>query len=501
MSGERLKIFFRRYGHIIWFAACIFVVLALCSECSFLYPFNDWTDANCFFTVGKSLSAGKVLYRDIYEQKGLYLYVLHTLAYFVSDDTFIGVWLFELVAAAILTFALYRILLLYVDKTLATVLVPVLLVLTYASRSFCHGDSAEEFIMPLMALSLLFLLKRARGEVTQALSYAHCALSGTFAAFAFWIKFTLCGFFFGWIVLVFAFGLADRDIKRAFLEAAVFVAAVIVASLPSIIYFAANNALGDLWQAYFYNNLFVYSGENEAFLTKVGKFFWAYGTSFWYGLLFYVSVFPGLVFTIFSKGYTRREKIAIFTVYLLTNVFIYAGGRRSRYYGLPLSIFAFTGLAALCKIKPIGKAARKMSLKITSVICALVSLAGVGFIFVYSNNIPMMFTDRQDLMQYSFAEIISKTPDATFLNYGSLDSGVYTTTNIVPTCKYFCGLNIRLEELTRTQDYYVENGLIDFVLCRGELPEEISARYTVAAIKEQEYEGDIIEYYLYELNK
>ena len=43
-----------------------FVVLTICTKSSFLYPFNDWVDANCFFTVGKSMAEGKVLYRDIY---------------------------------------------------------------------------------------------------------------------------------------------------------------------------------------------------------------------------------------------------------------------------------------------------------------------------------------------------------------------------------------------------------------------------------------------------
>ena len=38
-----------------------------------LFPYNVWDDANCFFTVGKSMFVGKVLYRDIFEQKGIYL--------------------------------------------------------------------------------------------------------------------------------------------------------------------------------------------------------------------------------------------------------------------------------------------------------------------------------------------------------------------------------------------------------------------------------------------
>ena len=43
-------------------------VITLCSRSSFLYPLNNWDDANCFFTVGKSMFNGKVPYRDLIEQ-------------------------------------------------------------------------------------------------------------------------------------------------------------------------------------------------------------------------------------------------------------------------------------------------------------------------------------------------------------------------------------------------------------------------------------------------
>ena len=54
------------------------VLLLLCSQSSPLYPLNTWGDANCLLTVGRVMKAGGVVYRDIYEQKGPTLYLLHT---------------------------------------------------------------------------------------------------------------------------------------------------------------------------------------------------------------------------------------------------------------------------------------------------------------------------------------------------------------------------------------------------------------------------------------
>ena len=62
--------------------------------------------------------------------------------------------------------------------------------------------------------------------------------------------------------------------------------------------------------------------------------------------------------------------------------------------------------------------------------------------------------------QYKFAEIISKTDNATLLNYGFLDGGFYTATGIVPNCKFFCNLNIKLDEIMETQNEFIKNGKV-----------------------------------------
>ena len=79
---------------------CVALVsVSVCSLSSPLYPFNDWVDANCFFTVGKSMLYGIVPYRDLYEQKGPLLYALYALCYPISHRTFLGGWLLEAAAA------------------------------------------------------------------------------------------------------------------------------------------------------------------------------------------------------------------------------------------------------------------------------------------------------------------------------------------------------------------------------------------------------------------
>ena len=68
-----------------------FLFITICSKNSFLYPMNDWGDVNCFFIVGRSLLDGKVLYRDIYDQKGPILYFIYALLSSISSTSFFAV--------------------------------------------------------------------------------------------------------------------------------------------------------------------------------------------------------------------------------------------------------------------------------------------------------------------------------------------------------------------------------------------------------------------------
>ena len=68
---------------VFFILAAVFTV-TICSKSSPIYPLNDWDDPNCFFTVGKAMANGKILYKDIFEQKGPLLYMLHMLAYQIS---------------------------------------------------------------------------------------------------------------------------------------------------------------------------------------------------------------------------------------------------------------------------------------------------------------------------------------------------------------------------------------------------------------------------------
>lgn len=252
--------------------AVAFLVITVCSRSSFLYPINDWVDSQCFFTTGRAMFNGSVLYRDIYEQKGPLLYFVHGLAGLVSKTNFIGVYLVEIICAGFFLYFAARFMRLWVGEKQVYFLLPVAAALIYSCTAFKYGDSAEELCLPLLMHSLFLTVRAVKADVP--LTAAQKFALGCAGGCVLWIKFTMLGFYIG-LALMFFIDAARRHrlhghgilrVAGSFLTAFLGVAAV---SLPVFAYFAFNGALRDCWLAYFYNNIFVYSTEG---FSKTGIF-------------------------------------------------------------------------------------------------------------------------------------------------------------------------------------------------------------------------------------
>lgn len=119
-----------------WWLLLAFVLLSIGSMCSYLYPYQNRVDQNCFFTVGKGMMTGLVPYRDLFEQKGPLLYFLHGLAYLISPDSFIGVFGLEVASMTLWFVYLYKLARLYTTPRPAMLLVSAAGVLTVVANCF-----------------------------------------------------------------------------------------------------------------------------------------------------------------------------------------------------------------------------------------------------------------------------------------------------------------------------------------------------------------------------
>ena len=453
-------------------------VLFFCSKSSFGYPINDWSDANIYFTIGKGMTRGQVVYRDLYDHKGPLLYALHALCALISFRDFTGVYLMEVCFAALFLTGVHRLMVLYGARRAAWLAMPVLALLIYASASFAQGDSAEELCLPLMVWSLYGVLRHFRRGGGRMPARA-LLWQGMLAGCAFWIKFTLCGVHAGLFLALLVHLAARRDWRGLWRSLGWLIAGVALSTLPWVIYFGANGAVRDWLGVYLYDNLFLYS-EASGLVQRARAMLqcgweWVRDNPFCA-----LCVFGGLIW--FAWKRPRPEALAVWLAALAGALGVFAGGKSYPYYGLALAALVPLGLIPLALALE-SRLARLSRRALTGCAAALAAVC-VGLCPLLSGNMTADYgasfgQPREETMQYRIAAHLEK--DATLLNYGFMDAGFYTAAGLVPSVKYFHQTNVPLEEMLTEQQRYLREGLCDYVITRGKQPEWIGERYELIA--------------------
>lgn len=484
----------------VGFKAVVFLFLValftitICSKSSPIYPLNDWVDSNCYFTVGKSLLNGRVMYRDLFEHKGPLLYALHAVAYLISNTTFLGVYFFEVIAAFAFLFFAYRIALLYCDRDVLF-LIPLFAAVVYGNASFAHGDSAEELCLPFLAYALYVGLRSLR--YAKPLSNRTFFIIGVTSGCILWIKYTMLGFYLGWYAVLAWDMIAQRRWSRLWKSAVSVAAGVFVISVPVFLYFILNHALSDFFLVYFYDNIFLYSISTSS-IPILNAF-----DNILSALHFVVERCSSLTLLILCGLiglYMRndRKTFHLFLCSLLSMIYlIYTGGQKLVYYAFALSIFTINALPIVYSI---GKGLLRRQYSTTwhrLLLCA----AGSVLACVLSNNTYLLAYQKEDMPQYRFKEIIETVDNPTLLNYSFLDGGFYTVCNIVPNNKYFCVNNVPLPEMQEAQNASVEQGLTDFLVTRDLEITPSPEKYECIATEEFTFENSIFVYRLYALKE
>lgn len=471
--------------------------ITICSQSSPLYPFNVWDDVSCFFTVGKAVTNGTVMYRDIYEQKGPLLYFLHTLAYIISRDTYFGAYLSELAASFSFLLISLKTAKLF-DVKHSPYFIPVIGAVVYSSLSMFHGGSAEELMLPLLALSLYIGLRAVRE--LRAPSPVEWFAVGAAAACVMWIKFSVLGFYIGFGLFFAVFYIKNKWFGKIAASVLALVGGIAAASVPILLYFAVNGALGDMFKVYFYDNLFMYTvgGSDSGIISVLDNIRSGSGTFF--------KNFPSCVVLmaaggIYLLGDKKNELVFSISTAAFMFLLIYSGGRDYSYYSLVFAVYIPVGLMILPVIAQmiLHKEPTAPPKKYAVPICAGVWAVCMAVTYILSPNTYLMRYEKSDLPQYRFDEIISQKSGATLLNYGFLDGGFYTVSRVMPTCRYFCGLNIQNSEVSLGQDMCVNSGEVDFVVTRDmTLSEEQLDIYELVSEAQFETEkGNERTFYLY----
>jgi len=455
------------YMALCLLASC--VLLLLCSQCSPLYPTNVWPDANCLLTVGRVMREGGVVYRDIYEQKGPTLYLIHALAACISDGSFLGVYVMELLSLAAALYMAWRIgrrrrqaWASYCD----TVLIGACLLV---GGAFSRGDSAEEFCLPYLmaALHIVFSQYGAKKGPMQPRALFLCGLMAGMVAS---IKFTILGMFVGLCMAEGVLALREGGMKRALKSAGVFLAGMLTPIALWCAYFACHGALGDAYTAYIHNNIFLYSDENRTLL-DVAYDVWETVRS---NALWVLLAVCGMLSFLLDRRESAQLRLGVLAMAVCAFAAVFLLGRTWPYSPLVLGVFAFVGFGSA--VSPADRlksdAMRRLASSVSCVLAVAVALC-------LSPNAYLRGTPKAELAQARLAAYVHE--GATVLQYNHLDDGLYLASGRLPQQKYFVNLNVNYDEMRSELDRYVQEAIPDYVLVSWhELPAQFD-RYQLIA--------------------
>lgn len=468
-----------------------FVTILICSKSSPLYPINDWVDANCYMTVGRGMLHGSMPYRDLFEHKGPLIYMLHAAAALISDNSFLGVFLSEIILCFLFLYASYRILL-SVCNGRPLCVIPLISMIIYSCAAFCHGDSAEELCQPLLLCS--FLIGLGCVQRNAHLTRREALIIGILSGAVLWTKFTMLGFYIGFFIAISVLTIKKQGFSTLLRSCCFIAVGVAAVTLPIIVFFAVNNSLGSLFEVYFYDNIFIYGGSSASVTDNLINGFFFCRDFF---TLPFVIIITGILIMYLKKNY--RELFYFLCSFLSAYLMVFGGGKSYRYYPFALAFFVPFSAALIfsCAEKRLNCITKKKNL--FSVSCPLSLALCTAGCYLFSPNVYLMKYEKNELPQYKFAEIISHSDNPTLLNYGFLDGGFYLSSGITPDFKYFCLNNTGLEEMVQSQQFYVENALAEYVVVRStdSKPHEDFRHYTCIASAEMPYYDKYFYYFLY----
>ena len=357
--------------------------------------------------------------------------------------------------------------------------------IVYSSGSFAHGGTVEELCLPFLAYALFIGVRSILDN--SEISLTDMLLIGVTSSVILWTKYSLLGFYIGWIIMPFYMALKKKALKHFLAGVFMIGVGVAVVSIPILFWYESHGALGDLMQAYFYNNIFVYS-RNAGVWGKIRNMISGVHLSLVYFLI------PVLLM-VFGFIYYCRKNLRIAMLFLLsgicTGAAIFSGGQGIHYYPMVLAPLSLIGILALNDwLHRSGATIKKRKLALIGL-----TLASMISMYCFSSNTYLLKYQEADFPQLRFKEIICREKNPTLLNYGFLDGGFYTACEIYPEFKFFCRLNIDLPEMYAAQDEYISKKIPLFIVTRDLEP--VFPGYRCVTSASYYHEGRIYDYYLY----
>ena len=442
-----------------------FVCMFFLTTASPFYAFNKSVDANTMYTVGKGLLHGLLPYKDLFDNRGPLIYLIHSANAIFSYNSFTFIYVIESLLLFLDIAYINRILSMKLSARTAMFCSFLFIPLAFTSRIFYYGDLPEEYAMTFVLILLYSCIKYNWFDMPRR----YYIVNGCFVAILFWIKYSLV---IPWVIFFIYVGLAclfTKRFKKLFVIILDALIGFLSVTLPIIILYWATGALKFLFNDYFYLNLTHYHVQNASFAYTLFKM--EYPTFGFSHHLVIIRTVYYLMIAIFICSVVRymREakmhdsnKILLVLIVFIDIIATYeVGGASFSYYLFACEPFIIFYLFEL------GLLVDKYLYNKKYLIWALSVIALLG-IFVTNRNYrtSLHYLKPSESYQYEYSKIINKSKDKSLLNYRFLDVGLYTYTGTHADNRFFIRNNINYKPMYDAQRNYLHSLKYKFVVAK-----------------------------------
>lgn len=406
-------------------------------------------------------------YRDLFDQKGPILYAIFAVAGCISNQYW-SIFILEWICFSGSLFLTYRIARRFMNQQLAFGFVFISSVLFVSSPFFLTGGSAEEWMLP----SILYLIDRVFAiDADDKQGWIEGLWMGLAVAWVFWIKYTAFGAWLGfWIILIIAkiFARKWRELSRLIGGALI---GGLSLSIPIIIYFTFKHGLKALGFSYFIANLKFYpAGDQVSFLGRLFNALIAYFTKFNSMPVFLLLSTVGLIALILNSKVLRSSLglLLFLGSYFCLIALTLSGRSNYAYYWLIFMPFiAMSLLPLFVNIAPHQTAVSIGITALASIVLILTFNTNIKESRIYPNNAAIDITLRSKVpAQIAFANRIKESNNQSFLNYNTLDLGVYQALGKLPDNRFFFRANLPTDKfpaMMNEQNQIISQKKVKFV--------------------------------------
>lgn len=435
------------------------ILITLFSTCSPLYPLNPWDDANCFLTIGKAMLHGKEVYRDIFDQKGPILFFIHEWAAWRSYNSFFGIYIVEVLAYWGYLWYSYKIMRLFSDSNITLPLTMLIGLVVLTTDFFFYGDSVEEFSLPILSHSLFVMLRYVKKR--QLPSFSMSLVMGIGIGIVFWMKFTILVFYLGALCALLFIAWHRRELENVCRIIGWTFLGFSCVSMAVLLYFIVHGTLYDLWDAYFYTNMFMYGGSSSNGAPE-GVGFWILKFTLWMVLVLPIACMRirwDIKILVVAAYGMQMLSFALFAVHI--------------YYFLVC--FTFAPLVIyFCR----GKV---FSLRM-AVGFAFIALVATAKSFNLMTLVMGNF--QQTVLECAKIVVDGCETGEDVLTFSSHETGIYQTIDQLPPNKYFFASNLCHEGNKAEQAEVVATGKVKYLIRKID-PVKTTLEFYQAPIPEQ----------------